>query len=186
MRTTAITDLGQLEATYERTEQLMQEAAEAEQAAFDQHKQRRAAMGLWDQRQHALPKDHRAGLPRHHRRLPHSNGGHKMSLMNHNGIDVGSRQKVDRAHAIPSAVKEEYRIRQSMLSSISTARTRSTCWTWTGTGGRSWPSVRVGTATPMRTPAVTAPGSTTLFWANTDHVMDDEIAAKVRDTVPSG
>jgi hypothetical protein len=34
MRTTAITDLGQLEAAYERTEQLMREAAEAERAAF--------------------------------------------------------------------------------------------------------------------------------------------------------
>jgi len=36
MRTTAITDLGQLEAACERTEQLMQEAAEAERAAFAQ------------------------------------------------------------------------------------------------------------------------------------------------------
>jgi len=36
MTTTAITDLGQLEAAYQRTEQLMQEAAEAEQAAFAQ------------------------------------------------------------------------------------------------------------------------------------------------------
>jgi hypothetical protein len=36
MRTTAITDLGQLEAAYQRTEQLMQEAAEAERAAFAQ------------------------------------------------------------------------------------------------------------------------------------------------------
>jgi acyl-CoA reductase-like NAD-dependent aldehyde dehydrogenase len=36
MRTTVITNLGQLEAAYERTEQLMQEAAEAERAAFAQ------------------------------------------------------------------------------------------------------------------------------------------------------
>jgi DNA-binding protein H-NS len=36
MRTTAITDLDQLEAAYQRTEQLMQEAAEAERAAFAQ------------------------------------------------------------------------------------------------------------------------------------------------------
>jgi hypothetical protein len=36
MRTTAITDLGQLKAVYERTDQLMQEAAEAERAAFAQ------------------------------------------------------------------------------------------------------------------------------------------------------
>jgi hypothetical protein len=36
MTTTAINDLGQLEAAYQRTEQLMQEAAEAEQAAFAQ------------------------------------------------------------------------------------------------------------------------------------------------------
>jgi len=36
MRATAITDLGHFEAAYQRTEQLMQEAAEAERAAFAQ------------------------------------------------------------------------------------------------------------------------------------------------------
>jgi hypothetical protein len=36
MTTTAIIDLDQLEAAYERTEQLMQETAEAERAAFAQ------------------------------------------------------------------------------------------------------------------------------------------------------
>lgn len=40
------------------------------------------------------------------------NDDHKMSLMNHNGIDVGSPAEVDRAHEILTAVKEEYRIRQ--------------------------------------------------------------------------
>jgi hypothetical protein len=33
-----------------------------------------------------------------------------MGLMNHNGIDVSSQEEVHRAHAILSAVKEEYRI----------------------------------------------------------------------------
>jgi hypothetical protein len=32
-------------------------------------------------------------------------------LMNHNGIDVDSPEEVDRAHAILTSVKEEYRIR---------------------------------------------------------------------------
>jgi catechol-2,3-dioxygenase len=40
------------------------------------------------------------------------NADHKMSLMNHNGIDVDSPEEVDRAHAILTSVKEEYRIRQ--------------------------------------------------------------------------
>lgn len=39
------------------------------------------------------------------------NADHKMSLMNHNGIDVASPEQVDRAHASLSAVKDEYRIR---------------------------------------------------------------------------
>ena len=36
------------------------------------------------------------------------NEDHKMSLMNHNGIDVGSPDEVDRAHAALALVKEEY------------------------------------------------------------------------------
>lgn len=66
------------------------------------------------------------------------NEDHKMSVMNHNGIDVGSPEEVDRAHATLTVVKEEYRIRQihpTIPSGISTACTPSTCWTWTGTGG---------------------------------------------------
>jgi catechol 2,3-dioxygenase-like lactoylglutathione lyase family enzyme len=40
------------------------------------------------------------------------NEHHKMSLMNHNGIDVGSPEEVDRAQATLTSVKEDYQIRQ--------------------------------------------------------------------------
>jgi catechol 2,3-dioxygenase-like lactoylglutathione lyase family enzyme len=93
------------------------------------------------------------------------NAEHKMSLMNHNGIDVASPEEVDRAHATLSAVKEEYRIRQIHPVEISTECTPFTCWTWTGTGGRSWPIGRVATATPTTIPAAISLGGTILSWA---------------------
>jgi hypothetical protein len=40
------------------------------------------------------------------------NEDHKMSVMNHNGIDIGSPEEVDRAHATLTVAKDEYRIRQ--------------------------------------------------------------------------
>lgn len=37
---------------------------------------------------------------------------HEMSFMNHNGLDVGSPEEVDRAYELLQSVKDEYNIRQ--------------------------------------------------------------------------
>ncbi len=37
---------------------------------------------------------------------------HEMSFMNHNGLDVGSREEVDRAYELLQSVMDEYSIRQ--------------------------------------------------------------------------
>jgi catechol 2,3-dioxygenase-like lactoylglutathione lyase family enzyme len=112
------------------------------------------------------------------------NEDHKMSLMNHNGIDVGSPEEVDRAHATLTLVQEEYRIRQ-----IHPARYQHGVYSFylLDLDGNWW-EILVnrpgGYSYAYDDPGRDITGRHDLVLGNTDHVMDDEIAAKVRDTVP--
>jgi catechol 2,3-dioxygenase-like lactoylglutathione lyase family enzyme len=112
------------------------------------------------------------------------NEDHKMSVMNHNGIDVGSPEEVDRAHATLTVVKEEYRIRQ-----IHPVRYQHGVYSFylLDLDGNWWEILANrsgGYSYAYDDPGRDITGRHDLVLGNTDHVMDDEIAAKVRDTVP--
>jgi catechol 2,3-dioxygenase-like lactoylglutathione lyase family enzyme len=115
-----------------------------------------------------------------------SNEDHKMSLMNHNGIDVGSPEEVDGAHAILTSVKEEYRIRQ-----IHPVRRQHGVYSFylLDRDGNWW-EILANRAGGYRyafdDPGRDITGRHDLVLGNTDNVMDDEIAEKVRDTAPRG
>ncbi|MBV9013189.1 MAG: VOC family protein [Pseudonocardiales bacterium] len=109
---------------------------------------------------------------------------HKMSLMNHNGIDVGSPEEVDRAHATLTAVKKKYRIRQ-----IHPVRRQHGVYSFylLDLDGNWWEIVanRVGGYSyTYDDPGRDITGRHDLVLGNTDNVLDDEIAAKVRHTLP--
>ena len=110
------------------------------------------------------------------------NEDHKMSVMNHNGIDVGSSEEVDRAHATLTVVKEEYRIRQ-----IHPVRYQHGVYSFylLDRDGNWWEIVANrpgGYSYAYDDPGRDITGRHDLVLGNTDHVMDDEIAAKVRDS----
>ncbi|HWR49210.1 MAG TPA: VOC family protein [Pseudonocardiaceae bacterium] len=112
------------------------------------------------------------------------NEDHKMSLMNHNGIDVGSPAEVDRAHEILTSVTEEYRVRQ-----IHPVRHQHGAYSFylLDLDGNWWEILANragGYSYAYDDPGRDITGRHDLFLGNTDHVMDDEIAARVRDTVP--
>lgn len=112
------------------------------------------------------------------------NEDHKMSLMNHNGIDLGGSEEVERAHATLTSVKEEYRIRQ-----IHPVRHQHGVYSFylLDLDGNWWEilaSRARGYSYAYDDPGRDITGRHDLELGNTDNVMDDEIAAKVRDTVP--
>ncbi|MBV9163018.1 MAG: VOC family protein [Pseudonocardiales bacterium] len=111
------------------------------------------------------------------------NEDHKMSLMNHNGIDVGSSEEVDRAHEILNTVKEEYRIRQ-----IHPVRHQHGAYSFylLDLDGNWWEILANragGYSYAYDDPGRDLTGRHDLLLSNTDHVMDDETAARVRGTV---
>jgi len=61
---------------------------------------------------------------------------HPQNVLNHWGLDVGSKAEVDRVHKAATANKDKYKIRQVLPWSTSTACTPSTWRTSTTTGGR--------------------------------------------------
>jgi catechol 2,3-dioxygenase-like lactoylglutathione lyase family enzyme len=108
------------------------------------------------------------------------NGHHKMSLMNHNGIDVGSAEEVEQAHATLISVKEHYRIRQ-----IHPVRHQHGVYSFylLDLDGNWWEIVANrpgGYSYAFNDPSRDLTGRHDLVLSNTDHVMDDEIAAKVK------
>ena len=110
------------------------------------------------------------------------NADRKMSLMNHNGIDVDSPEEVDRAHAILTSVKEEYRIRQ-----IHPVRHQhGVCSFYLLDLDGNWWEILAnrpgGYSYAYDDPGRDITGRHDLELGNTDHVMDDEIATKVRVT----
>lgn len=112
------------------------------------------------------------------------NEDHQMGLMNHTGIDVASPEEVDRAHEILNAVKEEYRIRQ-----IHPVRHQHGVYSFylLDLDGNWWEILANrsgGYSYAYDDPSRDITGRHDLALGNTDHVMDDDIAAKVRDTAP--
>lgn len=112
------------------------------------------------------------------------NEDRKMSLMNHNGIDVSSPEEVDRAHATLTAVKEEYRIRQ-----IHPVRRQHGVYSFylLDLDGNWWEILANragGYSYAYDDPGRDITGRHDLVLSNTDNVLDDEIAAKVRDKRP--
>lgn len=110
------------------------------------------------------------------------NADHKMSLMNHNGIDVGSSEEVDRAHAILTSVTEEYQIRQ--IHPV--RRQHGVCSFYLLDLDGNWWEILAnragGYGYAYDDPGRDITGRYDLELGNTEHVMDDEIAAKVRGT----
>lgn len=110
------------------------------------------------------------------------NEDHKMSLMNHNGIDVGSEEEVDRAHENLTAVQDEYRIRQ-----IHPVRRQHGAYSFylLDLDGNWWEIMAGhrpgGYSYAFDDPGRDITGRRDLVLRNTDHVMNDETAARVRD-----
>lgn len=112
------------------------------------------------------------------------NEDHKMSLMNHNGIDVSTREEVDRAHETLISVREEYRIRR-----IHPIRHQHGVYSFylLDLDGNWWEILANragGYSYAYDDPSRDLTGRHDLALGDTDHVLDDEIAARVRDTGP--
>lgn len=108
------------------------------------------------------------------------NPDHKMGLMNHNGIDVGTPEEVDRAHEVLTRVAAEYKIRQ-----IHPVRHQHGAYSFylMDLDGNWWEILAArpgGYSFAFDDPGRDITGRHDLQFANTDNVLDDEVAARVR------
>jgi hypothetical protein len=67
-----------------------------------------------------------------------------MNLLNHNGLDVRTREEVDEAHRIVCAQAEQWHLKKSRNRIFSTALTASTFGTATIIAGKFWPTRKGG------------------------------------------
>jgi catechol 2,3-dioxygenase-like lactoylglutathione lyase family enzyme len=108
------------------------------------------------------------------------NTDHKMGLMNHNGVDVGTPEEVDRAHETLTRLAAEYGIRQ-----IHPIRRQHGAYSFylLDLDGNWWEILAArpgGYSFAYDDPGRDITGRHDLRLGTTEHVLDDEVAARVR------